>query len=441
MSVHNARLISLTIMPTTITTGVHVMTSTTTTTVAAPIEPTEVQPKRRVRKETAPDAPSLARAALAELLAFTADLKLRFLERDSVIDGMAAALIAGEHVLLTGVPGTAKSELTEAFCALISGEFFSYLCTRFGTPDEVFGPLSLKALQEDRLLRSTKHRLPEAQVVFLDEIFKGSSAMLNSMLKALNERTFEQDGQRVHLPLRLVVGASNELPDEGDGLGAFHDRFLMRFEVKPLAVEENARKVFFRTPPPPSTICLGEGALDALAAELPRIDVTLDAEDAVLRIRKQLAEAGVRVSDRRYKKSVKLLRAAAMLAGRGRVTSAGLSILEDCLWERPEQIAKVREVVRANVATWIKVTRDAQSAIDEQISRITDAGRKGGVRHESITALAKALDALVEIDNTMETLLKDHVEATDDVAAVRARITKAKVEVNSAMRVHGIGEV
>ena len=380
--------------------------------------------------------------ARARLVALGAALKARFLERDDVVDGMLAALVAGEHVLLLGEPGTAKSELAHALCEALDGRFFYTLCTRFQTPEEVLGMLSLKAMQEDRYVRKTTNRLPEAEVAVLDEAFKGSSAMLNTLLRILNERSFEQDGVLTKIPLRLVVAASNELPDEADGLSAFHDRFLLRFEVRRLQHEDAAREVLFgvagmtyRAPLPK----VSHVDLDALAAEADAIEVSADAMDAVLKIRAALHEKQVRVSDRRWRKAVKLMRAQAALAGRPRVTSADLSILEHCLWERPEQQPTVRETVRAHVATWIKVTRDAHAALDEQLARIAEAAKKGARRHEAITQLAKVLDALVDIDATMDDLMKDHPEATADVDKVRGRIVKAKGDVNNAMRVHGIG--
>jgi MoxR-like ATPase len=387
----------------------------------------------------AEDPVSAVARPLAAVAALVAWLKARFLEREEVIDAIVAALVAREHVLLLGEPGTAKSELAEAFAAALVGRYFYTLCTRFQTPDEVFGPLSLKALQEDRLVRATANRLPEADVAVFDEVFKGSSALLNSLLRAINEREYEQDGKRVKLPLRLIVAASNELPDESDGLGAFHDRFLLRFEVKRLQDDGNASAVIFgdlddvKPPPvPPSDI-------DRLSIAADDVEVSKDAREAVLKIRRALHEKGVRVSDRRWRKAAKLLRCAALIAGRDRVTSASLGILEHCLWERTEQIGVVREVVRAHVATWIKATREAHSALDEQIARIVEAGRKGGKRHEAIAALAKCLDVLVDIDTTMEDLLKQHPEAEEEVAKVGKRIDKAKQDVNAAMRVHGIG--
>ncbi len=159
----------------------------------------------------------------------------------------------------------------------------------------------------------------------------------------------------------------------------------------------------------------------------------------MIKIRASLHEKQVRVSDRRWRKAIGLLRAEAALAGRPKVTSASLGILEHCLWDRPEQIIVVRDVVRAHVATWIKATREAHAALDEQLVRIGEAGRKGGRRHEAISLLAKALDALVDIDKAMEDLLVQHQESEVEVLKVRERIGKAKAETYSAMKLHGLG--
>ncbi len=380
---------------------------------------------------------SQARNSLGKL---TAALKLRFLERDDVIDGIAAALVAREHVLLLGDPGTSKSALTVAFCDALGGEFFSTLCNRFQTPDEVFGALSLKAMQEDRTVRITAGRLPEADVAFIDEVFKGSSAMLNSLLRALNEREWEQDGKRLKLPLRLVVAASNELPDESDGLSAFHDRLLVRFWVKRLQDDGNAQSVIFDEVPPQwpmPTVTMAE--IDMLSAESKLVEFSDDAKQAVMQIRSKLVEKQVRVSDRRWHKAAKLLRAEAAIHGRARVTSAGLTMLESCLWERTEQIAIVREVVRAHVASWIKTTRDAHAALDEQSTRISAAARKGGTKEEALKQLGRASDSLFDLSGQMAQLVVDTPEATSDAAKVNERIGKIKSEIQSAMRGLGFG--
>lgn len=430
-------------------------TTNTTTTGDAPMttEITVTKSKNRAPKQLTapvdaevvlPPAPiddSRAVRARAEIRALADSLKARFLERDDVVDGLLSAAVAGEHVLMLGPPGTAKSELTSAFCTSLGGKFFDTLCHRHQTHDEFFGPLSLRAMQNDQLVRATGNRLPEADIAFFDEVYKGSSTLLNTLLRAINERTFEQDGKRVTMPLRLIVAASNELPDDGDGLGAFHDRFLVRFEVKSLQDNANARTVIFDEGPDHGPIpMLDPRVLDYLAELAADVVASEDAVLAVLKIREDLRDAQVQVSDRRWRKAAKLMRAEAVIAGRPRVTSAQLGILEHVLWERPEQIPTVQTIVRKHLATWMAATKTAHAALDEQLARIADAARSTTTkRFEVIGALAKCLDALVEIDGGMKTLLSEHPEADVEVEKVRARITKAKADVNVAMRTLGIG--
>jgi len=149
-------------------------------------------------------------------------------ERDDAVRLALLAAIAGEHLLLVGPPGTAKSlvatRLSQAFS---EATFFQKLMTRFTVPEEVFGPFSIRGLEEDRYERKTERYLPTASVAFLDEIFKANSAILNSMLTLLNEREFDNGTQRAKTPLVAVVGASNELPEDGE-LDALYDRWQHR---------------------------------------------------------------------------------------------------------------------------------------------------------------------------------------------------------------------
>jgi len=156
------------------------------------------------------------------------------LERDDHARVLLLALLSGEHVLLIGPPGTAKSALARRVHELVGGRWFERLVTRFTVPEELFGPLSLSALDEGRYERQTDAYLPTADVAFLDEVFKANSAILNALLGILNERVFDQGAQRVAVPLACLVAAANELPDD-DGMRAFQDRFLFRCDVSPVA--------------------------------------------------------------------------------------------------------------------------------------------------------------------------------------------------------------
>ncbi|MGH7868327.1 MAG: AAA family ATPase, partial [Candidatus Dormibacteraceae bacterium] len=158
------------------------------------------------------------------------ELNAIFPERKEVIDGSLAAVLAGEHVLLLGPPGTAKSALVRAIAGAFGGTYFERLLTTFSTPEELFGPVSLKALEQDQFRRVVAGKLPEAEFAFIDEVFKASSAILNTLLTLANERVFHNDGAPMQVPLVSLFGASNELPD-GRELEALLDRFLARFEV------------------------------------------------------------------------------------------------------------------------------------------------------------------------------------------------------------------
>ena len=143
------------------------------------------------------------------------ELKQMFLERAELIDGALAALLSSHHLLIIGPPGTAKSMLADELCRRIEGaSYFQWLLTRFTTPEEIFGAVSLKALEQDDYRRVTSHKLPEAQIAFLDEIFKSNSSILNAILTLINERLFHDGKAITRVPLLTLFGASNELPEE-----------------------------------------------------------------------------------------------------------------------------------------------------------------------------------------------------------------------------------
>ncbi|MGA9140336.1 MAG: AAA family ATPase [Methanocella sp.] len=278
-----------------------------------------------------------------EIARARSELERTFKERSDEIICSLLAACAGEHVLLLGPPGTAKSQLARSVCEAIDGSFFYYLMTRFTTPEEVFGPLSLKALQEDDFRRKTDGYLPTAHVAFLDEIFKSSSSILNSFLTILNERKFHNGREAVDVPLIAAFGASNELPDDEDNLEALYDRFLLRCVVSPIQEEENFREMLFDDDRSVhSGILLTVDQIMNVQETARSVGIDDSVQRIILRVRKELARMGISVSDRRWKKIVNVLRVAAAAAGRSNVDRSMAILLKHMAWDRPEQREDVR---------------------------------------------------------------------------------------------------
>ncbi|CAJ1344729.1 unnamed protein product [Effrenium voratum] len=261
---------------------------------------------------------------------------------------------AWEHLFLLGSPGTAKSLLARRLSKVCEGSFFERLLTRFTVPEELFGPLSLSALEQDELRRKTKGYLPECDVAFIDEIFKANSSILNALLVILNERRFDNGDQRVEVPLWCAVAASNELPDT-DELDALYDRFLLRRKVARISkrsVPDFLRQTLDQDSVG-SSLEVGSGALltieDSwdLQQRAQAVDFPEELLEIIAELREFLAEESeprFEVSDRRLARAARLLRIAAAAAGGKVVVEADLLLLRHMFWDRdPEQGQLVTE--------------------------------------------------------------------------------------------------
>lgn len=274
------------------------------------------------------------------------ELKELFIERDELIDGVLAAMIARQHVLILGPPGTAKSMLAREVCHRIGGgTYFQWLLTKFTTPEEIFGPISLESLEKGRYERVTGGKLPEAQVAFLDEVFKANSAILNALLTVLNERQFHQGTEVIDVPLLSLIAASNELPEE-DELAALYDRFLLRFTVGYIEQEFRfARLLTLDASTTSGSTVLDLDELNELQSRAAEVIVPKGLLRDVIEIRRVLVADGVIASDRRYRQAVDVIRAAALLEGREEATAGDLRWLGHILWSDPEEQSKVAEAI------------------------------------------------------------------------------------------------
>ena len=245
------------------------------------------------------------------------------IEREALVEVIALAAVAREHLLVIGPPGTGKSQAVRRFSTSIGGSYFEYLLGRFTEPGRVFGPIDIRRLKEGVFESVTAGMLPEAEVAFLDEVFQGSTAILNTLLGILNERRFRRGHTRVDCPLRVCIGASNELPED-ESLAAFADRFLLRVFVEPVPdthLEElleggwqSARSV---------EPCATTAHVDVLAEAVSRADMS-GVRDRLAHAIRLLRGAGIGLSDRRAVKVQRVVAAAAVLDGRDSPTEVDL---------------------------------------------------------------------------------------------------------------------
>lgn len=301
-------------------------------------------------------------------------------EKETEISLSLLAALAGESIILLGPPGVAKSMVARQLkTAFREAQSFEYLMSRFSTPDEIFGPVSIQKLKtSDTYERAVEGYLPTADVVFLDEIWKAGPAIQNTLLTVINEKIFRNGNREMHLPLKLLVAASNELPAKGEGLEALWDRFVIRIESRPIKLEKNFRAMLLEAPTDflgptdftDSTDSSGSmGKSDSAdfsdlkitaeeyaewAEKICKIGVKEVVLDAISAIRKSLRavnvdEAAERrniyVSDRRWKNIVRLLRTSAFMQDREEVDICDLLPIYHCLWQEPEERDAIRNIV------------------------------------------------------------------------------------------------
>ena len=327
-------------------------------------------------------------------------------EKETEISLSLLAALAGESIILLGPPGVAKSMVARQLkTAFRDAQSFEYLMSRFSTPDEIFGPVSIQKLKtSDTYERAVEGYLPTADVVFLDEIWKAGPAIQNTLLTVINEKIFRNGNREMHLPLKLLVAASNELPAKGEGLEALWDRFVIRIESRPIKLEKNFRAMLLDSHadflgPTDSTDFSGfTGGLghadfadnadfsdlkitsEEYAEWTERIDkigVKIEVLDAISAIRKSLRavnvdEAAERrniyVSDRRWKNIVRLFRTSAFMQDREEVDICDLLPIYHCLWQEPEERDAIRNIViRALFSPFADKLVEMKNALAEDI--------------------------------------------------------------------------
>lgn len=350
-------------------------------------------------------------------------------EREALVETIALAAVAGEHVLVIGPPGTAKSEAVRRVARAAGGRYFEYLLGRFTEPSEIFGPVDLRRLREGVVETETTGMLPEAELAFLDEVFKGSTAILNTLLGILNERVFRRGHSVVHCPLRVCVGASNSLPED-ESLAAFADRFLIRVFVDPIPDPrlEELLEGGWSLAQGETGEALSLADVDALAARARAADLA-GARPHLAHAIRLLRGAGIQLSDRRAVKSQRLVAAAAVLAGRDAATQADLWPLLLAVPTR-EQQELARECLREVLA---RAENSAVPAAAEEASLgpLARAARLARAGREALTAKPGDPEALSDWTLKLEGIARE-IDAgfaagslPAELAEVRARIVEA----------------
>ena len=347
-------------------------------------------------------------------------------EKETELSLSLLAALAGESIILLGPPGVAKSMVARQLkTAFRDAQSFEYLMSRFSTPDEIFGPVSIQKLKtSDTYERAVEGYLPTADVVFLDEIWKAGPAIQNTLLTVINEKIFRNGNREMHLPLKLLVAASNELPAKGEGLEALWDRFVIRIESRPIKLEKNFRAMLLEAHADfsRSTRVLGHADfadnadfsdLKITAEEyaewaerIDKIGVKIEVLDAISAIRKSLRavnvdEAAERrniyVSDRRWKNIVRLLRTSAFMQDREEVEICDLLPIYHCLGQEPEERDAIRTIViRALFSPFADKLVEMKNALAEDIKyhRVRRNPEEGRDYEGEIESLSDGLTSL-----------------------------------------------
>ncbi len=385
-----------------------------------------------------------ASASIQDKFAITRkEMTLGLVEREEEIDVILTALICQENPLFVGSPGTGKSMLADSLLQWMgTGKKFSVLLNKFTTPEEIFGPISVQGLKQDQYRRITTDKLPEADVALLDEIFKASSAILNTMLRILNERVFANGtGSFVKCPLLQCVAASNEWPNDQDGgkeLGALFDRFLFRKTVHPIRTIAGRNRLlmiptingpeFVRSHAPKFSTTITRQELEQANKEAFQLAFTQDAKEAFLKVISELNKEGIFPGDRRQYKSVNAVQSFAYLANAQQVEVEHLEILAHTLWDDPQEqpikaakiVARIANPVGMIVNELLLKVESIMSKLPRSCATKSDSEQTAGIvsQLDEVQVKLNTLKADPRRDNAVQFVLEQRKTATNCLIGV-----------------------
>lgn len=373
-------------------------------------------------------------------------------EKEDFIRISFLATLAGQNIFLYGPPGTAKSLIARRLSmAFETNNYFELLMNRFSTPEELFGPVSVKELKNDNYVRKTEGYLPKADFAFIDEIWKSSPAILNTLLTIINEKVFKNGNNVEKVPLKILVSASNEIPAEGQGLDALYDRFLLRLFVPPIKDADNFAKLLQSR----STNAQNTGNIDDLRIKndelqdwiesINDISLSTDTLDVIHNIRidvenfnEKNPKDSIYISDRRWQRAAFLIKASAFYNDREETALIDCFVLENCLWTSDDNRDKIKEIIREAIIDYIEVEVDEFDDIDKKLSSIEQQINDKKLKTESFTYLSDIIPTLEkEREDVLEEKKQNEVDSVfgtqQQFDAIAQNYNEAVVEIETRL--------
>ena len=350
------------------------------------------------------------------------EMNEQFMERDAVINCMMYALVSGQSMLMLGDPGTAKSKITYELCSRIeNGNYFQWMLNKTSDPSELLGPYSIKEMENDKFVRITTGKLPEAHIAFIDECFKANAPVLNIMLPIMNEKIFYNDGKPNDIPLMTMIGASNEGPED-ESLAAFYDRFLFRINVHYVKDAANKKRMYTNyvnerrgvtNLAGKTTITIEE--IKALTEASKNIIVPKEIINKFVKFINDLDKQTIHISDRRQNECLKILQASAVVHGRQQVGIDDFKALIYVLWDKEEQIPFIESTITKMINPFDDQFADFKkqfASLQKDIDSTTDENEKATKSLEAKSNIEKLTSKLNRLINEASKNGKDITDFT-----------------------------
>lgn len=387
------------------------------------VTPTKVVDESiQITNVNAPINPSVLQSAQAKMQQISVEINQLFVERDELIKLMMLAITTGTNLLMLGPPGTAKSAITYELCGRIeNAKYFQWMLNKTSDPSEILGPFSVKEMENDKFMRITTGKLPEAHIAFMDEVFKSNAPTLNALLTIMNEHMFYNDGKAVDVPLISMFGASNE-PPEDESLDAMYDRFIFRMNVQYIHDAANKKRMHSNYVDNragllglagKTTITLEE--LLVLQQATRGVKVSKDIINKFIRLISDLDRQAIHVSDRRQNECFKIMQGSAVLRGSNAVGLDDFRSLIYVLWEKEEHIPIIESTILKMVNPYddrFKELKENFNQVKTDIESITDSSQKSKKSIESKGVIEKIVGKTNKLINEATKSGKDVTEFT-----------------------------